>query len=72
MRVQERWMLRAAAEQTDLAATWYADVLFEFQPVWPLRLWIGIGQCSPKLTDTLFEGYTRLRLGVHAGVLNWD
>ena len=48
MRVHERWMLRAAAEQNDLATTWHADVLFELQPAWPLRLWMGIGQCSPQ------------------------
>ena len=27
---------------------------------------------NPKLSDAPFEGYTRLRLGVHAGVLTWD
>lgn len=72
MRVHERWMLNAAAEQTDLATTWHAEVLFELQPTWPLRLWMGIGQCSPQLLGAPFESYTRLRLGVHAGVLNWD
>ena len=72
MRVHERWMLNAAAEQTDLATTWHADVLFELQTTWPLRLWMGIGQCSPQLLGAPFESYTRLRLGVHAGVLNWD
>jgi hypothetical protein len=72
MRVQERWMLRAAAEQNDLATTWHADVLFELQPAWPLRLWMGIGQCNPQQLNWPFAGYTRLRLGVHAGVLTWD
>ena len=65
-------MLRAAAEQNDLATSWHADVLFELQPAWPLRLWMGIGQCNPQQLDAPFEGYTRLRLGVQAGVLTWD
>jgi hypothetical protein len=33
---------------------------------------MGIGQCNPQQLNWPFAGYTRLRLGVHAGVLTWD
>ena len=73
MRVQERWMLRAAAEQNDLATTWHADVLFELQPAWPLRL-DGHRAMQSQQLDAPFQGYTRLRLGVcrgpHLGLSN--
>lgn len=72
VRFRERWMVRAAAEQNDLALAWHTDLLFELQPTWPMRLWIGIGQCSSELLNVPFEGYTGIRMGVHAGVLNWN
>ena len=65
-------MVRASAEQNDLAAAWHADVLFELQPTWPMRLWIGFVQSSAEAADGLFQGYTGVRMGVHAGVLNWN
>jgi hypothetical protein len=72
MRIQKRWMVRAAAEQNDLATAWHVDVLFELQPTWPMRLWMGVAQCRPEAADAPFEGYTGIRFGVHAGVLNWN
>jgi hypothetical protein len=71
-RIHERWMVRASAEQNDLATAWHADVLYELQPAWPLRLWMGIVHCSPEAIDGPFENYTGIRFGVHAGVLNWN
>jgi hypothetical protein len=71
-RIQERWMVRASAEQNDLATAWHADVLFELQPTWPMRLWMGVVHCSPEAIDGPFEDYTGIRFGVHAGVLNWN
>lgn len=72
IRIQERWMFQAAVEHNDLATAWHADVLFELQPTWPLRLWLGTGQCNPDPVDATFLGYTKIRVGVHAGALNWD
>ena len=72
VQIRERWMVRTAAEQNDLAFAWHADVLFQLHPTWPMRLWMGVVQCSPEAADGLFESYTGIRFGIHAGVLNWD
>ncbi len=72
MRIQKRWMVRAAAEQNDLATAWHVDVLFELQPTWPMRFWMGVAQCRPEAIDAPFQSYTGIRFGVHAGVLNWN
>ncbi|MGB1123357.1 MAG: hypothetical protein ACPG08_07515, partial [Flavobacteriales bacterium] len=72
MRIQKRWMVRAVAEQNDLATARHADLLFELQPTWPMRIWMGFVQCSPEAADGLFEGYMGIRIGVHAGVVDWN
>ena len=72
MRIKKRWMVRAAAEQNDLATAWHADVLFELQPTWPMRLWLGVAQCRPEVIDPPFQSYSGIRFGMHAGVLNWN
>lgn len=72
IRIQQRWMVQAVAEQNEVANAWHTDVLFELQPTWPMRLWIGVGRCDPAHDAGSFESYTSIRVGAHAGVLNWN
>ena len=72
IRFGERWMLRTMVENNNFASGWNVDAFFELQPIWPLRLWVGIGQKSPELLGAPFEDYASIRAGVHAGVLHWN
>lgn len=69
--LRERLRLLGSVETNELADAWMIDVHYQLQPAWPLRLWIGTGGANVFAVDAGFEAYRMLRLGVHAGVMNW-
>lgn len=67
----KRWTILGSLESHDLGNAWMLDVHYQLQPTWPLRLWVGTGGANPLAPTPAFDAYQLLRIGLHAGVMNW-